>query len=48
MHITVSNLLGQKIMEENAEGHATLDLSHLVPGIYTIKAEGFMVRFVKE
>ena len=39
MHITVSNLLGQIIMEVNAEGHTTLDLNGNESGIYLISIE---------
>ena len=39
MHITVSNLLGQIIMEVNAEGHTTLDLSSNGSGIYLVRIE---------
>ena len=49
MHITVSNLLGQKLMEVNAEGSATLDLSRYESGMYLIRVEtenGVMVQKV--
>ena len=39
MHITVSNLLGQKIMEVNVEDHTTLDLSGNESGIYLVRIE---------
>ena len=39
MHITVSNILGQKIMEMNAEGNTTLDLSGNESGIYIVLIE---------
>ena len=37
MHITVSNLLGQKLMEVNAEDNTTIDLSRYESGIYLIQ-----------
>ena len=49
MHIFVSNLLGQKIMEVYAEGNTTLDLSGNGSGIYLISIEsasGVMVQKV--
>ena len=39
MHITVSDLLGQKIMEVNVEGHTTLDLNGNESGIYLVRIE---------
>ncbi|MBR4391700.1 MAG: thiol protease/hemagglutinin PrtT [Bacteroidales bacterium] len=39
MHITVTNLLGQKIMEVNAEGNTTLDLNGNGSGIYLVRIE---------
>lgn len=44
--INVFDMTGRMVMQENYEGK--LDVSHLVPGIYTIKAEERKVRFVKE
>ena len=39
MHITVSNLLGQKILEINAEGNASFDLSRYESGMYLVRIE---------
>ena len=39
MHITVSNLLGQKMMETVIDGNTTLDLSHFESGMYLIRIE---------
>ena len=39
MHISVSNVLGQRLMETTAEGSATLDLSRCDSGIYLIRIE---------
>ena len=39
MRITVSNLLGQKLMEVNAEGDTTLDLSRFESGMYLVRIE---------
>ena len=39
MHITVSNLLGQKILEANVEGNTTLDLNGNESGMYLISIE---------
>jgi hypothetical protein len=39
MHITVSDLLGQKIMEVDVEGHTTLDLNGNESGIYLVRIE---------
>ena len=39
MHISVSNLLGQKLMETAAEGFTTLDLSRFELGMYVISVE---------
>ena len=39
MHINVLNVLGQKIMETNANDNATIDLSNCESGIYMIKIE---------
>jgi len=36
MHISVSNLLGQKLLETSAEGNATLDLSRYETGMYVV------------
>ena len=49
MHITVSDLLGQKIMEVNVEGNTTLDLNGNESGIYLVRIEntnGVMVQKV--
>ena len=46
MTISVFDMMGRMVMQERYEGK--LDVSHLVPGIYAIKAEGCMARFVKE
>ena len=39
MHICLSNLMGQKLMEVEAEGNTTLDLSHYESGMYLIRIE---------
>ncbi|MBQ6305488.1 MAG: C10 family peptidase, partial [Bacteroidales bacterium] len=39
MHITVSNIMGQKLMEAAAEGNTTIDMSHLTVGMYIIRIE---------
>ena len=39
MHITVSNMLGQKMMETTAEGNTTLDLSEYGQGMYIVRIE---------
>ena len=39
MHIVVSNLLGQKIMEVNAEGQAILDFNGKKSDIYLVRIE---------
>ena len=39
MHISISNLLGQKLQETTAEGNTTLDLSHFESGMYLIRIE---------
>jgi len=39
MHITVSNIMGQKLMEATAEGNTTIDMSHLTVGMYIIRIE---------
>ena len=44
--VSVFDVTGRMVMRERYEGQ--LDVSHLAPGIYTIKAEDFMVRFLKE
>ena len=44
--ITVFDMTGRMVKQERYEGQ--LDVRHLTPGIYTIKAEGYTVRFVKE
>ena len=49
MHITVSNLLGQKLMETSAEGNVTLDLGQYETGMYLVRIEtesGVMVQIV--
>jgi hypothetical protein len=49
MHISISDLLGQKLMETQVEGNATLDLSHFESGMYLIRIEteeGMTVRKV--
>ena len=40
MHITVSNLMGQKLMEAEAEGNTVLDLSRYESGMYLVRIEG--------
>ena len=40
MHITVSNLLGQKLQEVTAEGSIVLDLSRFESGMYLVRIEG--------
>ena len=44
--ISIFDMTGRMVMQENYEGK--LDVSHLVPGVYTIKAEGCTIRFVKK
>ena len=39
MHISVSNLMGQKLMETTANGNATLDMSRFDSGMYLIRIE---------
>ena len=39
MHISVSNLLGQKVLELNAEGNSSIDLSRFDTGFYLIRIE---------
>ena len=39
MHITVCNLLGQKVMETKAENDTTIDLNRCESGIYIIHIE---------
>ena len=39
MHISVSNLLGQRMMETIADSNAALDLSHYEPGMYLLSIE---------
>ena len=39
MCITVSNMLGQRLMETSAEDRATIDLSHYGQGIYLLSIE---------
>jgi hypothetical protein len=49
MHIIVSNLMGQKLMEAEAEGNTTLDLSRYESGMYLVRieyADGVMVQKV--
>ena len=49
MHISVSNMLGQKVCETSAEGSTTLDLSGFGQGIYLVRietSEGVMVQKV--
>lgn len=49
MHISVSNLMGQKLMEAEAEGNTTLDLSRYESGMYLVRieyADGVMVQKV--
>lgn len=36
MRLTVTNLLGQKVLETEADGNTTLDLSHLGQGVYML------------
>ena len=40
MHISISNLMGQKLMEAEAEGNTTLDLSRYESGMYLVRIEG--------
>ena len=37
MHISISNLLGQKVLELNAEGNSSIDLSGYGQGIYLVR-----------
>ena len=49
IHISVSNMLGQKVCETSAEGSTTLDLSGYGQGIYLVRietSEGVMVQKV--
>ena len=49
MHISISNLMGQKLLETDTEGSTVLDLSQYESGIYFISIEtenGKMVRKV--
>ena len=39
MHISVSNLLGQKLMETSVEGNTTLDLGRFGKGLYLVRIE---------
>ncbi len=39
MHISVSNLLGQKLQETTTNGNTTLDMSRLEAGMYLIRIE---------
>lgn len=39
MHICLSNLMGQKLMEVEAEGNTTLDLSRYESGMYLVRIE---------
>ena len=39
-------MTGRRVMQERYKGK--LDVSHLAPGLYAIKAKGYTVRFVKE
>ena len=39
MRITVSNMLGQRLMETTTEGNATLDLNDCSQGIYIVRIE---------
>ena len=39
MHISISNLLGQKLQESTAEGNTVLDLSRYESGMYLIRIE---------
>ena len=44
--ITVFDMTGRRVKQERYKGQ--LDVSQLVPGVYTIKVDGFSVRFLKE
>lgn len=44
--LSVFDMTGRLVMKGPYESH--LDVSHLAPGVYTIKAEGVSARFVKE
>ena len=49
MHISISNLLGQKVLELNAEGNSSIDLSGYGQGIYLVRiktSDGVMVQKV--
>ena len=39
MHITMSNMLGQRLMETSAEGDVTLDLNRYESGFYILRVE---------
>jgi len=40
MHISVSNLMGQMLLDKTAEGNTSLDLSRLEVGMYLVRIEG--------
>ena len=44
--VCIFDLTGRMVKQQRYEGK--IDVSDLVPGIYTVKAEGVMVKFVKE
>ena len=44
--ITVFDMTGRMVKQERYEGQ--LDVSQLVPGVYTIKVDGLMLRFMKK
>ena len=39
MHVIVSNLLGQKVLETEVDGNAAIDLSHFGQGIYLLRID---------
>jgi hypothetical protein len=44
--VSVFDMTGRRVMQQRYKGQ--LDVSKLIPGLYTIKAGDFEVRFVKE
>ena len=44
--ITVFDMTGRRVKQEKYEGQ--LDMTHLAPGVYAIRAKGFLVKFVKK
>ena len=44
--VSVFDMTGRRVMQGRYEGQ--LDVSNMTPGLYAIKAEGYIVKFVKE